>query len=235
MLIALPNLDGSFTVTLFLAQQGDPSFQLIDEPSELDAFFDRQFPDAKSLIPDFQKEYFSNPVGDLGTVRCDRWVAGDRVLILGDAAHGVVPFHGQGMNAGFEDCSELIRLLDEHDDDWSAVLPEFESLRIPNANAIADMALENYVIMRDSVMDEKFQLKKEIGFQLELMFPDRFIPRYSMVMFHRYPYAEALARGRIQDEVLNALSRGIESVDDLDRDLAGQLVNQRLAPIAAPG
>ncbi len=234
MLIALPNLDGSFTVTLFLPRKGDPSFELIDEPHELHDFFVRQFPDAKALIPNFQEEYFGNPIGQLGTVRCDRWVYNDSAFILGDASHGIVPFHGQGMNAGFEDCSELIRLLDEHADDWSTVLPIFEEIRMPNANAIADMALENYVTMRDSVNDEKFKLKKEIGFELERMFPDRFIPRYSMVMFHRYPYADAFSRGQIQDDILNDLANGIESASEFDRQRGKELVESRLQEIAQP-
>ncbi len=234
MLIALPNLDGSFTVTLFLPGKGVPSFELIDEPHELEQFFDEQFADAKALIPNFQEEYFGNPIGELGTVRCDRWIYQDKAMIVGDAAHGIVPFHGQGMNAGFEDCSELCRLLDEHDDDWSAVIPEFERIRIPSANAIADMALENYITMRDSVMDEKFQLKKEIGFELERSFPDLFIPRYSMVMFHRIPYAEVYARGVIQDEMLNQLCAGINSASELDAERAAELVTSRLEPVVQP-
>ena len=229
MLIALPNLDGSFTVTLFLPNKGDPGFELIDEPHELEKFFDDQFADAKNLIPEFQDEYFGNPIGQLGTVRCDRWVYENKALIMGDASHGIVPFHGQGMNAGMEDCSELIRLLDEHDDDWSVVLPEFEKLRIPNAEAIADMALENYVTMRDSVTDSKFRLKKTLGFELESKYPSQFIPRYSMVMFHRIPYAEAFARGEIQNEILNQLVDGIESVDQVDHALAERLVNEKLS------
>ena len=234
MLIALPNLDGSFTVTLFLPSKGDPSFELIDEPAELDHFFDQQFPDAKALIPKFQDEYFQNPIGKLGTVRCDRWHFQDKALIMGDASHGIVPFHGQGMNAGFEDCSELIRLLELHQEDWGAVLPHFEEIRIPNANAIADMALENYITMRDSVTDEKFVLKKQLGFELEKSFPDRFIPRYSMVMFHRFPYAEVIDRGAIQDKILNQLASGIDSVGEFDRDLGKQLVETHLQPIAQP-
>lgn len=234
MLIALPNLDGSFTVTLFLPSKGDPSFELIDEPAELEQFFDQQFPDAKALIPNFQEEYFHNPIGQLGTVRCDRWHFQDKALIMGDASHGIVPFHGQGMNAGFEDCSELIRLLDMHQDRWDKVLPRFEEIRIPNANAIADMALENYITMRDSVTDEKFVLKKEVGFELERAFPDRFIPRYSMVMFHRFPYAEVIARGVIQDQILNELVEDVDSVEAFDRDLGKRLVEARLEEIVQP-
>lgn len=235
MLIALPNLDGSFTVTLFLPKKGSPSFELIDEPHELTAFFHEQFNDVDELIPDLQAEYFGNPVGQLGTVRCDRWTYRNQVLILGDAAHGVVPFHGQGMNAAFEDCSELIRLLDFHSDDWSMALPEFESSRIPNANAIGEMALENYITMGDSVNDPKFKLKKEIGFRLEQKFPDRFIPRYSMVMFHRVPYAMALERGKVQDGILEHLIAGMKTdgADAFDETVAAKLVQQQLPEIDA--
>ncbi len=233
MLIALPNLDGSFTVTLFLPGKGNPSFELIDEPRELTAFFQEQFNDVDELIPDLQAEYFGNPVGQLGTVRCDRWTWRNQLLIMGDAAHGIVPFHGQGMNAGFEDCSELVRLLDFHNDDWSLTLPEFESIRIPNANAIADMALENYITMRDSVNDPKFKLKKEIGFRLEQKFPRRFIPRYSMVMFHRIPYETARNRGQVQDGILDQLIAGMKPGETtaINETLAERLINEALPEI----
>ncbi len=228
MLIALPNLDGSFTVTLFLPTKGDPSFELIDEAHELEKFFDDQFADAKALIPDFQNEYFGNPIGQLGTVRCDQWAFQDKALIMGDASHGIVPFHGQGMNAGMEDCSELIRLLDEYQDDWATAIPAFQDARIPNANAIADMALENYITMRDSVNDEKFQLKKQLGFELEKKYPKRFVPRYSMVMFHRVPYLEALQRGVIQDSILSELTMNVNEVDRVDFQVAEKLIGEQL-------
>ncbi len=191
MLIALPNQDGSFTVTLFMPKQGEISFEKLENPDQLNAFFEAEFPSAKRLIPDLETDFFANAQGRLGTVRCSKWHHENKALILGDASHAIVPFHGQGMNSGFEDCSELIRLLEKHNDDWSEVLPEFDRIRRPNANAIADMALENYVTMRESVADPKFQLKKELGFELEQRFPSRFVPRYSMVMFHLLPYAVA--------------------------------------------
>ena len=147
---------------------------------------------------------------------------------MGDASHGIVPFHGQGMNAGMEDCSELIRLLDEHQDDWAAAIPAFQATRIPNANAIADMALENYVTMRDSVNDEKFQLKKQLGFELEKKYPNRFVPRYSMVMFHRVPYLEALQRGVVQDSILTELTMNVNDVDRVDFQVAEKLIGEQL-------
>ena len=135
------------------------------------------------------------------------------------------------MNSGFEDCSELIRLLDKHNDDWSKVLPEFDRIRRPNANAIADMALENYVTMRESVTDPKFQLKKDLGFELEQRFPDRFVPRYSMVMFHLLPYASAMTRGAIQQAILSELVQGVNEISDVDFERAGQLVQDQLAVV----
>ena len=228
MLIALPNQDGSFTVTLFMPKTGENSFEQLTDRKSVMTFFTQHFPEALELLPDLQEDYFANPQGRLGTIRCSPWFFEDKALILGDASHAIVPFHGQGMNSGFEDCSELVRLLDKHDDDWSKVLPEFDEIRRPNAHAIAEMALENYVTMRSSVADPKFQLKKEIGFELEKKFPDRFVPRYSMVMFHMIPYSEAFDRGEIQQEILSKLVVGIESADQVDFKMAKALVTHRL-------
>ena len=228
MLIALPNQDGSFTVTLFMPKQGEISFEKLKNADQLNAFFEAEFPSAKRLIPDLESDFFANAQGRLGTVRCSKWHYQDKALILGDASHAIVPFHGQGMNSGFEDCSELIRLLDKHNDDWSVVLPEFDRIRRPNANAIADMALENYVTMRESVTDSKFQLKKELGFELERRFPDRFVPRYSMVMFHLLPYASAMTRGNVQQEILSELVQGVDELSEVDLEKAGRLVRDKL-------
>lgn len=228
MLIALPNQDGSFTVTLFMPKQGEISFEKLENADQLNAFFEAEFPSAKRLIPDLESDFFANAQGRLGTVRCSKWYYQDKALILGDASHAIVPFHGQGMNSGFEDCSELIRLLDKHNDDWSVVLPEFDRIRRPNANAIADMALENYVTMRESVTDSKFQLKKELGFELERRFPDRFVPRYSMVMFHLLPYASAMTRGNVQQEILSELVQGVDELSEVDLEKAGRLVRDKL-------
>ena len=231
MLIALPNQNGSFTVTLFLPKEGPVSFQSLEDPASVRPFFEKYFPSAIRLIPNLMQDFADNPVGRLGTVRCSPWYQTDKALILGDASHAIVPFHGQGMNAGFEDCSELNRLLDKHDDDWTKVLPEFDRIRRPNAEAIADMAIENYVTMRSSVTDPKFQLKKEVGFELEKRFPDRFMPRYSMVMFHLIPYADAFERGQQQRAILNQLVEGKSSVDAIDFDLAKRLIQQQLLPM----
>ncbi len=227
MLIALPNRDGSFTVTLFLANQGDPSFTSLSDADRVRALFEREFPDTRELIPDVAHEFFSNPTGALGTVRCWPWHVGD-VTLIGDACHAIVPFHGQGMNAGFEDCLVLMECLDATDDDWPAAMRQFQQKRKPNADAIAQMALENYVIMRDRVSDPRFQLKKELGFELERRFPDRFIPRYSMVMFHRIPYAEALRRGQIEEDIMDQLIGSATLLEDVDLASAASLIEKRL-------
>ncbi len=231
MLIALPNQDGSFTVTLFMPKKGETSFETLSNSEKVQEFFASHFPDTLKLIPELQQDFFSHPQGVLGTVRCSPWNYKDVAVILGDASHAIVPFHGQGMNAGFEDCSELMRLHDQHDGDWSKVLPEFDAIRRPNAHAIAEMALENYITMRESVSDPLFQLKKEIGFELEKRFPERFVPRYSMVMFHRLPYADAYQRGEIQRGILARLATGNESIDDIDFELAETLVKQELTVV----
>ena len=228
MLIALPNLDGSFTVTLFLPKTGEPSFESLVEPSKVREFFRQQFSDALALMPELRSDVRDNPAGRLGTVYCSPWHFSDCGLILGDASHAIVPFHGQGMNAGFEDCSELLRLLEKNDHDWAATLPEFEQTRKPNADAIAEMAIENYTTMRSSVTDEKFQLKKALGFELERRFPDLFVPRYSMVMFHRVPYAEAQRQGTVQQQILADLVDGKSELDQVDFEHAAQLVRERL-------
>ncbi len=232
MLIALPNLDGSFTVTLFLPRKGENSFEQLQSPADVLAFFKTNFPDAQALIPELVDDFFSNPTGQMGTVRCWPWIFRDAAMLIGDAAHGIVPFHGQGMNCGFEDCSQWCKLLDQHHDDWGAAMQEFQTNRKPDTDAIATMALENYVVMRDSVRDPNYQLKKEIGFELERMFPQQFIPRYSMVMFHRIPYQIVLERGLVQEKILDKLVRGIHHAKDFDKTRAESAIKASLPPLS---
>lgn len=227
MLIALPNLDGSFTVTLFLPTEGQLSFASLHSDQAVQKLFNDQFSDVINLIPDLSKMFFENPTGILGTIRCQQWHYKSSLLI-GDSAHAIVPFHGQGMNCGFEDCFELDRLLDEYNDDWHKVMDLFTEVRKDNANAIADMALDNYIEMRDSVRDPKFHLKKAIAFELERSHPNRFIPRYSMVSFSHIPYAQAQQRGAVQAQILTELTQGIDDIKDFDRNRADQLIKQRL-------
>jgi kynurenine 3-monooxygenase len=233
MLIALPNIDGSFTATLFAPHEGRDSFATLQDPAAVRDFFERHFPDALAVMPNIDTEFGQRPIGIMGTVRCERWSVGSELLLIGDAAHAITPFHGQGMNCAFEDCAQLAPLL-ANDSDLAAVFSRFEQLRRPNTDAIAHMAIENYLEMRDTVRDPKFQLQKTLSLELQRRFPDRFIPRYSMVMFHaRIPYAVALERGRIQSEILNALTERVDSVDELNWTLAGELIEQKLEPILA--
>jgi len=230
MLIALPNLDGSFTVTLFLAREGDPGFATLTTRRAVKNFFRKEFPDALDLLPDLADEFFDNPTGMLGTVYADPWHAGGRGLLIGDAAHAIVPFHGQGMNAAFEDCRLLAEAL-APGADAADVFQEFSRARKPDADAIARMALENYVEMRDTVRDPGFALRKALGFELERACPGRFVPRYSMVMFHHVPYREAERRGAVQQEILEAFTRGCSRLEDVDLAAATAAVEERLEPI----
>lgn len=188
MLIALPNQDGTFTATLFLARVGPNSFEQLRSAGDVDAFFAREFPSARALIPDLLREWFEHPQGSLGTVYTRGWHLNGNILLLGDAAHAIVPFHGQGMNCAFEDCAELMRMMDEHHS-WAGLFEAFEHERKPNTDAIAKMALENYREMREAVLDPEYRKRKKETEELERKDPN-FIPRYSKVMFHpEIPYA----------------------------------------------
>jgi kynurenine 3-monooxygenase len=228
MLIALPNPGGDFTLTLFLANEGTPSFAELESKAAVEAFFRRYFADVAPMIPDLAASFLGNPLGVLGTVRCRQWHSAD-ILLIGDAAHAIVPFHGQGMNAAFEDCVLLDSILESASKDWVGAFARFEERQLPNANAIADMALENYVEMRDTVRDPKFVLQKQLAFELERRLPERFIPRYSMVMFHaEIPYAVAQQRGATQRALLEDLTRNVENLEDIDPEVAASLARKRL-------
>jgi kynurenine 3-monooxygenase len=210
MLIALPNTDGSFTATLFLARHGVPGFDHLQDADSVRSLFARQFADAGAAIPDLVQQFAAHPQGQLGTLYCERWQVDGRILLLGDAAHAIVPFHGQGLNCGFEDCMLLDRLLRAcAPDDVPAragAFARFERERRPDTDAIAAMALENYQEMRDAVRSPQFLRQQQLAAALERQFPGRFIPRYSMVMFHpEIPYAEAQRRGAAQQRVLETL------------------------------
>ena len=233
MCIALPNAEGSFTVTLFLPNEGNPSFATVDSAKAARALFERDFADALPLIPDLDADFDANPVGVLATLYLDRWHLDGRALLIGDAAHAIVPFHGQGMNCGFEDAVELADLIAAQTGDVAAVFAEFERRRRPNAEAIAAMALENYVEMRDSVADPAFLLRRELGRVLAERNPDRFKPRYSMVTFTRMPYAEAFARGAAQDRLLRELTAGKQRIEEIDLAAADAKVRAQLEPLPA--
>jgi kynurenine 3-monooxygenase len=239
MLIALPNIDGSFTCTFFFPFEGPLSLASLDSHEKVKAFFTEQFPDAVALMPDLVEEYHAHPTGAMVTIKCEPWLYEGRMALLGDAAHAIVPFFGQGMNCAFEDCTVLDACL-EHAAaeqrtskplDWQKIFREYESARKPNTDAIADLAVENFVEMRDLVAQPKFQLKKKIEQALQTRYPDIFVPKYSMVTFHRIPYAVALERGRVQDRILDELADGIDRPEQLDYSKAERLVSA-LPPLA---
>ena len=225
MLMALPDIGGSFTITLFIPTRGQEfCIEALQDEAALMAFFEAFFPDFIPYVPDLAEQFFNNPTGDLATVRCSGWAYHDKGVILGDAAHAVVPFHGQGMNAAFESCRELNLLLESNPDDRAAAFAQFEQTRMPNTNALADMALDNYVEMRSGVTDPKYVLKKAVAFELERRHPTRFIPRYSMVMFHTMPYGEAQARGAAQNEILEQLTASASCLEEVDFERADSLI-----------
>lgn len=235
MLIALPNMDGSFTCTLFYPFEGVESFQTLHTPGDVRSLFQKQFPDALSLMPTLIDDFFGNPTGAMVTIKCDPWHVGGTAALLGDAAHAIVPFFGQGMNCAFEDCTYLNSILrsharsDAHDEQWwEGVFREFEMKRKKSADAIADLAVENFVEMRDLVATQGYQFRKKIERSLEEKFPDRFVPKYSMVTFHRIPYEIARERGRIQDAILAELAKGISNLDEVNWKWAESLVKSEL-------
>ncbi len=232
MLIALPNPGGDFTLTLFLPNTGENSFEQLYSKATVIGFFERHFADVAPLIPDLCDDVLNHPLGVLGTVRCRHWHDRGNVLLLGDAAHAIVPFHGQGMNLAFEDCVLLDRIISEQGADWPIVFARFEAEQLANANAIADMALDNYIEMRDTVRDPKFALRKALAFELEKRLPERFIPRYSMVMFHAdIPYLTAQQRGEVQKALLEEFTAEADTLDEIDIDGAVAAATARLAPI----
>lgn len=211
MLIALPNLDKSFTVTLFLPFEGEKSFEKLKTKKDVKAFFEADFADSVPLMPDLIDDFFTNPTSGLVTIRCYPWVK-ENCALLGDAAHAIVPFYGQGMNAGFEDCHVLSRLIDTHGELNQSVLQEYQELRKPDAEAVADLALYNFIEMRDKVADPKFILQKKIEKKLNELFPEKWLPLYSMVTFSDLRYSEALAIGKKQQEIMDKVMEypGIE-------------------------
>ena len=231
MLIALPNVDGTFACILFLPFEGADSFATLNTHLEVAKFFDAGFPDTVPIMPNLAENFFANPTGAMVTIKCAPWHFEGRALLLGDAAHAIVPFFGQGINCGFEDCTCLLELLDRHGANWPYVFAEFEKTRKLNTDAIADLAIENFVEMRDRVGDARFLFRKKVELALEARFPQRFVPKYSMVTFHRIPYATALDRGRVQDRMLSELCDGIDRIDDLDWSKAERLVTNELTPL----
>ncbi|SCL17944.1 kynurenine 3-monooxygenase [Micromonospora nigra] len=208
MMIALPNPDRSFTCTLFWPTHGTESFASLGSPAAIVRHFAQHYPDVVPLAPDLVDDYQHNPVGVLGTVRCDPWQVGGTVGLLGDAAHAIVPFYGQGANCAFEDVVALDGCLDECGDDWSAALPLFQRRRQPDAEAIARMALANFVEMRDRVASPVFRARKRVEHALERALPGRYVSQYELVSFSTTPYAQVRRRVRRQYQVVGAVAAG---------------------------
>lgn len=205
MMIALPNTDGNFTCTLFFPFEGSPSFEEINTEEKVMAFFKENFPDAVPKMPTLIEDFFTNPTSSLITTMIEPWHYKDKSALIGDAAHAIVPFYGQGMNAGFEDCTILAGLMDKHGDDWATILKVYDDMRKPNGDAVAQLALNNFIEMRDKVADAKFLERKKIEKELVKRYPQQFISVYEMVSFSHTPYKTAISCTEAQDELLGKI------------------------------
>jgi kynurenine 3-monooxygenase len=204
MLIALPNMDGSFTVTLFLSyDEGEFNFENLISEEKITAFFEKEFPDALALIPNIKQEFINNPTGPLGTIKCSPWSYQDKTLLIGDSSHAIVPFYGQGMNASFEDVFVLDEILNQDLGNWKLVFKAYQKARKHDTDAIADLAIDNFHEMKDHVSNPLFKEKRKIEMDLEKTFPTQYSSKYSLVTFNEnIGYNEAMNRGRAQDKAL---------------------------------
>lgn len=219
MLIALPNLDGSFTATLFLPYKGVNSFETLKTENEAEIFFQQFFPDTIELMPGLGKDFFKKPVSSLVTTRCFPWVYKGKIALIGDAAHAITPFYGQGMNAGFEDCRILNKIIEKNSNNWETLFKIYQHERKENTDAIAELALENFIEMRDLVGDENFIIRKKIEAEIHKKHPS-YLPLYSMVTFSDLPYKEALQQGRKHDRVMGEVMK-IKDIKNLWRTKEG--------------
>lgn len=235
MLIALPNFEGSFTCTLFLPFVGEPSFEQLASRQDVSQFFQDHFPDAVPMIADLEDTFFQNPTGRMITVKSKRWHVDGKVLLMGDAAHGIVPFFGQGMNCGFEDCTIFDELFDDFETDgevdWGGLFAAITRQRVPNTNAIADMAVENFVEMRDKVGDKNFLMRKAVEKILQTKFPGKYVSRYSLVTFSNVPYTVAMEAGIIQERLLAELCSNLQQAEDVDLVRAEKLIDEMLGKV----
>ncbi len=206
MLIALPNLDKTFTCTLFFPFEGELSFSQLNTKEKVISFFEKTFPDVTQLAPNYVDDFFNNPTSSLVTVKCFPWIRENKFALIGDAAHAIVPFFGQGMNCGFEDCRILDELIEQYEDDWTAILQQYQTLRKPDGDAIADLAVNDFTEMRDRTADPMFLLQKKIEARLHEKFPNKWIPAYSQVTFSpQIRYSEALQRGEMQEAIMQKI------------------------------
>lgn len=216
LLLGNPNLDHSVTGSLFLAHEGKNSFAQLDSELKIKAFFKDAFPDIGSAMPNLINDFMEHPTGNMSTIKCDQWHYQDQCLLIGDAAHGVVPFFGQGMNSAFEDCRILNELLDAHQDDWAKVMPAFYQARKINTDAVAQMSMDNYHEIQTNIRDNRFNLKKQLEQVLMQRYPQHYVSKHVLVMFTNTPYAEAQAYGAVQSEFLDSLCEHVERIEDID-------------------
>ena len=202
MLMAMANLDGSFTCTLFAPKKGTNSFKGLNNKANVEKYFNSIFPDFTALVPNLYEQWNANPTSTLGIVRTYPWHINDKAILIGDAAHATVPFYGQGMNAGFEDCRILDELLDKHEDSLLSCFNEFSKMRKPNGDGLQDLSLQNFIVMRDKTADPQFLLQKQIEKKFANLYPDKWIPLYSMVSFSNISYAEAWEIGMKQEKLM---------------------------------
>lgn len=225
MFIAMPNLDGSFTCTLFLPFEGDTSFEQLQEKKDVMRFFKEYFPDVKDQIQDLQEDFFKNPTSAMVTMKCYPWTYWDKVALVGDSAHAIVPFYGQGMNAGFEDIYVLNQLIQEHGDEWETIFQAYQKSRKPNADAIAELSYRNFIEMSSKTANPSFLLQKKIEKSFAEKHPDKWIPVYSRVTFSEQPYAEAMAIGDKQEKIMQKVM-AIENIEEIwdSREVEDQLL-----------
>ena len=225
MLIALPNLDKSFTCTLFFPFEGELSFSNLNTKEKVEDFFRTNFADIIPLMPNYIDDFFNNPTSSLVTIKCFPWIREDKFTLLGDAAHALVPFFGQGMNSGFEDCRILDELIVKHNHNWRDILNEFQNLRKPDADAIADLAVNNFIEMRDKTGNAQFLLQKKIEVKMHEKYPEKWIPAYSLVTFSPHiRYSEALERGNKQE----AIMQEIMQIENIEYIWNSELVEQKI-------
>nr|WKN37907.1 NAD(P)/FAD-dependent oxidoreductase [Tunicatimonas sp. TK19036] len=215
MLIALPNYNKSFTCTLFMPYEGKESFAELDSPEQVTRFFEDRFPDALAVMPQLTEEFFENPTSDLVTIKCFPWSRYGKNVLIGDAAHAIVPFYGQGMNAGFEDCRIFMDLLAEYGNDYTGLVTHFQDLRKPDADAVAELALHNFIEMRDLVADREFLERKKIEAELHHRYPERWVPLYTMVTFTDMRYSDALRTGKLQDKIMRRVMKHYDYATEL--------------------
>ena len=224
MLMALPNLDGSFTCTFFMPFEGENSFESLKTIDDVTSFFTKNLPDTIDVIPKLAEDFFKNPTSTLVTMKCFPWTFEDKIALIGDACHAIVPFYGQGMNAGFEDITVLNEMMTKYGNDWKMIFSEYQKSRKPNADAIAELSYRNFMEMSSKTADEKFLLQKKIEKHFANKYPDKWIPLYSRVTFSHRPYAEALAIGDLQDGIM----KQILAIDTIEAIWDSEEVEQKM-------